>query len=63
MFGKKPVFKALKQVTSKKVCNCGYTVRGTKHEEGQHHKKTKTRKFYPVKGEKYPTNIGDIIDQ
>ena len=60
MFGKKSVFKALKQSTSPKKCKCGYKVRGKGHEQGEQHKKTKPQVFTYQRGEKYPTNIGDL---
>ena len=51
-----------KQRTSKTYCSCGYVIRGENHEQGLHHKNTKPMPFAPQKGEKYPTNVGDIID-
>ena len=60
MFGKKTGFKAPKQRTSTKKCSCGYKVRGKGHEQGEHHKKTKPHIFTYQRGEKYPTNIGDL---
>ena len=60
MFKKKAEFKALKQRTSTKKCSCGFKVRSKDHEQGLHHKNTKPHKFTPERGEKYPTNVGDL---